>query len=139
MSVSLGSAAVKSVTAIHTSVVMPVVQSVVLANITGSEPLKGCGRPMSAFQSVLEWSASVVIIAASMAEISLQAFTRHQYQRRRYTPPVPAPSSSTIFQPAETDVSCHATAAAANTRNAVANREALTKYDSLPSFFRKRR
>src|SRR5258708_33362161 len=105
---------------------MPVVHSVVLANITGSEPLKGCGRPMSAFQSVLEWSASVVIIAASMAEISLHAFTRHQYQRRRYTPPVPAPSSSTIFQPAETAVSSHATAAAANTRNPEASREALT-------------
>src|SRR5437660_12625725 len=115
---------------------MPVVQSVVFANITGSEPLKGCGRPMSAFQSALEWSVRVVIIAASMAEISLHAFTRHQYQRSRYTPPVPAPSSSTIFQPAETDVSSHATAAAANTKNAVANRQASPKCDSLPFVFK---
>src|SRR5713226_10336530 len=136
MSLSLGSAAVKRVTATHTSVVIPVVQRVVFAKMTGSEPLKGCGLPAMAFHRALLCSASVVTSAAIMAEISLQAFTRHQYQRSKYTPPVPAPSSSTIFQPAETDVSCHATAAAANTRSAVANREALTKCDSLPSFFR---
>jgi len=46
---------------------------------------------------------SVVTSAAAIAEISLHAFTRHQYHRNRYTPPVPAPSSSTIFQPSLTD------------------------------------
>src|SRR5258708_6877348 len=118
---------------------MAVVQSVVLAKMTGSEPLNGCGLPAMAFHRAVECNASVVTSAAVMAEISLHAFTRHQYQRSKYTPPVPAPNSRTIFQPEETDVSCHATAAAANTKNAVANREALTKCDSLPSFFRKRR
>src|SRR5260370_8054484 len=94
---------------------MPVVQSVVFANTTGSEPLNGCGRPMRAFQSVLEWSASVVVIAASMAEISLQAFTRHQYHRSRYTPPVPPPTSNTLFHPAQPQATCHPTPAPANT------------------------
>src|SRR5258708_31407773 len=94
---------------------------------------------MIAFQNAPKWSARVVSIAASIAEISLQAFTRHQYQRSRYTPPVPAPSSRTILQPSETDFSSQATAAAATTRKAVANLEAFTKCDSLPSFLRKRR
>src|SRR5712671_7544516 len=126
MSVSLGSAAVKRVTATHTSVVIPVVQSVVFAKMTGSEPLNGCGLPAMAFHRALLCSASVVTSAATMAEISLHAFTRHQYQRSKYTPPVPAPNSSTIFHPSETDVRFHATTAAATHRNAVASRDAFT-------------
>src|SRR5260370_39280365 len=86
-SVLLGSGAVKSVTAIHTNVVIPVVQSVVLAKMTGSEPLKGCGRPAMVLQRALLCSASVVTSAATMAEISLHAFTRDQYQLSKYTPP----------------------------------------------------
>ncbi len=71
-------------------------------------------------------SANVATSAAAMAEISLQAFTRHQYQRSRYTPPVPAPSSSTIFQPSLTDCSCMDTNAAATTRKIVASLDAFT-------------
>src|SRR6266403_2515851 len=126
MSVSLGSAAVRNVTATHTRVVIPVVQSVVFAKMTGSEPLNGCGLPTMEFHNALECSASVVTSAAVIAEISLQAFTRHQYQRSRYTPPVPAPNSSTIFHPALTEPSRNATNAAAITRKTVARREAFT-------------
>ena len=38
--------------------------------------------------------------AASMADTSLHALMRHQYQRRRSTPPVPAPVTSNSFQAA---------------------------------------
>src|SRR6266436_3628170 len=126
MSVSLGSAAVKRVTTTHTSVVIPVVQSVVFAKMTGSEPLNGCGLPAITFHRELLCSASVVTRAAIIAEISLHALTRHQYQRSKYTPPVPAPNSSTIFHPALTEPSCNATSAAAITRKTVARREAFT-------------
>src|SRR6266702_1210246 len=119
MSVSPGSAGVRSVTPIQTSVVTPVVHNVVFAKMTGSEPLKGCARPANAVHNQVECSASVVARAAVIAEISLQAVTRHQYQRSKYTPPVPAPNSSTIFHPSETDFSSQATPAAASTRNAV--------------------
>ena len=36
--------------------------------------------------------------AAIMAETSLQALMRHQYQRSSSTPPVPAPVTSSSFQ-----------------------------------------
>ena len=123
---SPGSAGVRSVTPIQTSVVTPVVHNVVFAKMTGSEPLKGCARPANAVHNQLECSASVVARAAVIAEISLQAFTRHQYQRSKYTPPVPAPNSSTIFHPAPTEPSCNATSAAAITRKTVASRDTLT-------------
>src|SRR5208282_5561140 len=125
-SVFVSSGGVSKVTVTHTSVVTPVVHSVAFAKITASEPWKGPGRPASAIHS--EWlrMTSAVTSAAAMADISLHAFTRHQYHRSRYTPPVPAPSSSTIFQPSLTDCSCMETHAAAATRNSVASRDAFT-------------
>src|SRR5271165_1763002 len=123
---SVGSAAVIKVTVSQTRVVNPVVHSVVFANTTGSEPEKGCGRPAIAIHNAGECSVSVATSAAIIAEISLHALTRHQYQRSKYTPPVPAPSSSTIFQPSLTDCRFQATKAAAKTRNTVASRETFT-------------
>ena len=42
------------------------------------------------------------VAAVAMEEISDQALMRHQYQRSRYTAPVPAPMLTTISQPPAT-------------------------------------
>jgi len=75
-----------------------VVHKVVLAKMTGSEPLKGCFLPATAIHSELECSARVVTSAAIIAEISLHAFTRHHTSaantRRLCLLPTPARSSN---------------------------------------------
>ena len=76
----------------HTTVVMTTVKSRFLANWFGSEAGKGLAN-----FSVMETTAAV-----AMAEISDQALMRHQYQRSRYTAPVPAPMLTTISQPPAT-------------------------------------
>src|SRR6266853_941968 len=61
----------------HTAVVIAVVVRVVLAKTTGALPANMGQR----------CKTSVIISAVAIAEISLQALMRHQYQRNKYTPP----------------------------------------------------
>ena len=62
----------------------------------------------------------------AMAEISLQALIRHQYQRRMYTAPVPAPICNTTCQPEAMEPSCTDTHAETMTSNTVLSRETRT-------------
>src|SRR5919112_3937053 len=62
---------------------------------------------------------------AVMALISDQAFTRHQYQRRMNTNPVPAPRPINSFQPCSTLVSMLMTASEQTMSTAVATRDAV--------------
>src|SRR5262249_2722875 len=100
----------------HATVVTAGVMAALLANLTASVPGKGFVRR----------NASEVINATTMAVISLHALIRHQYQRSRYTAPVPALSSRTHCQPACMEASCAATMAAQITRKTVTNRETST-------------
>ncbi len=77
------------VATIHATVVMPAVMSVLLAKTTASLPENRTRDKPIATRA-----------ATIMAEISLHALMRHQYQRRMQTAPVPAPRPSTSSQPA---------------------------------------
>src|SRR5688500_10139434 len=55
-------------------------------------------------QSGESWSAAPSNELATIAEISLQAFTRHQNQRAMYTRPMPAPSVRSSRNSPEIDV-----------------------------------
>src|SRR4051812_25666658 len=112
------SGAVRNVAASHTTVVTAVVVRALLAKSTESLPVNA-GCPVSESQ---KWTAIEVTSAATIAEISLHALIRHQYQRRMYTRPVPAPASSTNCHPDLIDASCAAMNAAAITRITVAMR-----------------
>src|SRR5271168_3146551 len=101
-----GSGAVSTVATIHTVVVTSVVVSTFLANSTVAEPVKNVGRPISAFHNPSEFNAKVKNRAVIIDEISLHALMRHQYQRSRYTLPVPAPTSSTACQPERIEANC---------------------------------
>ena len=63
---------------------------------------------------------------AIIAVISDHAFTRHQYQRRISTSPVPDPSASRSFQAPSTVPNCHATRAEARNRKMVVQRDTHT-------------
>src|SRR5579863_5442847 len=98
-----------NVTATHASVVTTTVAMVVFANTTNSAPLNGCRK----------WKYTAHASATSIAEISLHALIRHQYHRNKYTPPVPAPASSTNVHPARIVASSTDTSAAASTSSSV--------------------
>src|SRR5580704_10223051 len=116
MSVSSGSAGVRRVTSSHTAVVISVVARVCLAKTAGSEPLNG----------KMARNETDTISAVVIAAISLQALIRHQYQRSRYTLPVPAPTSNKICQPARIETSSQETHAPTITSSAVVQREIET-------------
>jgi len=73
------------------------VHNVVFAKMTESEPLKGCALPAIAIQSAVECSAKRRHQRRIIAEISLHALRATNTSGAKYTPPVPAPNSSTIF------------------------------------------
>src|SRR5579862_1684394 len=98
-----GSLFVRMVTVIHTIVVTSVVVRTSFANSTVSEPVKIVGRPATASATACECKASVSARAVIIAEISLHALMRHQYQRSMYTLPVPAPTCSTTCHPERID------------------------------------
>src|SRR3954471_21496995 len=100
----------------QTNVVTADVVNAVLAKTTGFDPEKGS----------ITRSEIVMTNAVAIAEISLHALIRHQYQRRRYTPPVPAPTSSTACHPERMSDSSQETPAEAITRMTVATREICT-------------
>src|SRR5437773_3582420 len=100
----------------HTTVVAAVVTSALLAKSTNPEPESG----------VTQRRITVTTSAVAIAEISLQALIRHQYQRSRYTPPVPAPTSSTACHPERMSASNTETSAEAITSSTVARRETCT-------------
>lgn len=78
---ALDSGGVSIVTASQVAVVRPTVMIIDQANSSG----------LSLLYPKMWLSERETIEAASMAEISLQALMRHQYQRNSNTPPVPAP------------------------------------------------
>src|SRR5437773_5230464 len=100
----------------HTTVVAAVVTSALLAKSTNPEPESG----------VTQRRITVTTKAVAIAEISLQALIRHQYQRSRYTPPVPAPTSKTTCHPDRISDSKTEIPAEAITSNTVARREIRT-------------
>src|SRR5947209_4946049 len=104
------------VTNSHTMLVTTVVVSAVFANKTGPLPENGAAN-----RSQIVTSNAVVI-----AEISLQALIRHQYQRSRYTPPVPAPTSRTYSHPERIEAKLAATSAEQMTSRTVASRDTTT-------------
>src|SRR3954467_4433179 len=71
-------------------------------------------------------AASEVTNEATIAEISLHALMRHQYQRRISTSPVPAPMASRNFHAPSTEESCEVTPIEARKRNTVVIRETFT-------------
>src|SRR3954452_21407599 len=89
MSTRSGSGFVSRVTITQTIVVTTVLVSAVLANTTELLPANG----FHAFK------ATVASNDVAIAEISLHALILHQYQRSRYTAPVPAPISRTTCHP----------------------------------------
>src|SRR5271169_2246104 len=97
-------------------VVTNVVTIAPLAKTTELLPLKGCQR----------LSTRLIASEHAIAEISLQALMRHQYQRRMYTAPVPAPTCNTISHPDAIEPSCTDTHAATITRSTVHSRETST-------------
>src|SRR5271156_192636 len=101
-----GSLFVKKVATTHTIEVTSVVVRTFFANSTVSEPVKIVGRPTNSLARVSQCKASVNTSAVIIAEISLQALIRHQYQRSIYTLPVPAPTCSTTCHPERIEASC---------------------------------
>ena len=91
-SVSWSSGLVANVTASHTSVVTGTVTSRICAVALG--PVKTL-KSVNAFDTTAD---------ATSAEISLQAFTRHQYQRRIMTSPTPAVRLKRYIQALPTEV-----------------------------------
>src|SRR3982750_4758262 len=67
---------------------------------------------------------------ATIAEISLHALMRHQYQRRMYTKPVPAPSPIRNFHACSTELRFIDTMIESRNRTTVAARETVTKWRS---------
>src|ERR1017187_8443444 len=96
--------------------VTTVVASAPLAKTSELLPLNGCQR----------LSTKLIARDDAMAEISLHALMRHQYQRRMYTAPVPAPTCNTISQPEAIDPSCTDTHAATITSSTVHRRDTIT-------------
>src|SRR5664279_962745 len=96
--------------------VTTVVASAPLANTSELLPLNGCHR----------LSTRLMASDDAMAEISLHALIRHQYHRKMYTAPVPAPTCNTISQPEAIEPSCTDTHAATITSNTVQSRETIT-------------
>src|SRR4051812_18710661 len=106
------------VTASQTKVLTTTVMSIVTATTRGSPSgyratTKGC--------TASETTAETII-----ALISDQAFTRHQYQRRMSTSPVPDPRASKNSHAPLTVSNCHATTADARNKNTVAQRDTAT-------------
>src|ERR1019366_4841076 len=111
-----GSGFVSKVTVSQTMVVTIVVVNALFAKTSELLPVNGCQR----------FRMTVTSNEQAMAEISLQALIRHQYQRRMYTAPVPAPICSTTCHPDAMEPSCTDTHADTITSNTVHNREATT-------------
>src|SRR5437867_4562735 len=63
---------------------------------------------------------------ATIAAISLHALMRHQYQRRMYTSPVPAPSPIRNFHACSTVLSCDVTTIERRKSTTVAARDTAT-------------
>src|SRR5580704_709439 len=118
-----GSLFVMKVTTTHTIVVNSVVVRTFFANSTVSEPVKIVGRPTNALANACQCRASVNTSAVSIAEISLHALMRHQYQRSIYTLPVPAPTCSTTCQPDRIEASCAETYPVRTTNSTVTSCE----------------
>src|SRR5208337_4889018 len=97
-------------------VVTIVVANAPFANTSELLPANGCQR----------FSATVTSSEQAIAEISLQALMRHQYQRRMYTAPVPAPICSTTCHPEAMEPSSTDTHAETITRSTVQIRETRT-------------
>src|SRR5664279_5064572 len=97
-------------------VVTMVVANAPLANTSELLPVKSCQR----------FRITVTSSEHAIAEISLQALIRHQYQRRIYTAPVPAPICSTTCHPEAIEPSCTDTHADAITSSTVHSREICT-------------
>src|SRR5450755_1610845 len=105
-----------SVTVSQTIAVTMVVANAPFANTSELLPVNGCQR----------FRMTVMSREQAMAEISLQALIRHQYQRRMYTAPVPAPICSTTCHPEAIEPSCTDTQAATITNSPVHGREPIT-------------
>src|ERR1051326_20499 len=103
------------VAVIHAKLVHPAVMSAVLANTTAVLP-----------ENETRFRRSVTAAATVMATISLQAFTRHQYQRRIYTAPVPMPRFNTICHPWLIELNCPAMYPLISTRTIVSNLPTFT-------------
>ncbi len=71
-------------------------------------------------------AASETTAEMIIALISDHAFTRHQYQRRIRTRPVPEPRANKNSHAPFTVSSCHATTADARNKNTVAQRDIET-------------
>ena len=97
-------------------VVTMVVANAPFANTSELLPVNGCQR----------FRMTVMSREQAMAEISLQALMRHQYQRRMYTAPVPAPICSTTCHPDAMEPSRTDTHADTITSNTVHTRETRT-------------
>ena len=103
-------------TASHTTVVMATVISTILA--------KSTGRSLSSPQTVCNNTDTTN--AVIIADTSLQALMRHQYQRSSRTAPVPAPVMISSFQAPPIDSIWKATAAESTVKRPVATREIRT-------------
>ena len=103
-------------TASHTTVVTATVMSMMWAKSIGwslSSPKASCRK-------------SETTNAVTIAETSLQALMRHQYQRSSSTPPVPAPVTMSSFHAPAMDSSLSVTSADTIVRNTVATFDAST-------------
>src|SRR6185503_10793047 len=69
---------------------------------------------------------SDVISEAPIANSSLHALTRHQYQRRISTAPVPAPNANRMRHPCSTDLSCNTTGIVSTISAALTMRDSST-------------
>src|SRR5580700_3393157 len=118
-----GSLFVKKVTKTHRIVVTDVVVRTFFANSTVSDPVKIVGRPTNALARASHCKASVNTSAVIIAEISLQALMRHQYQRSIYTLPVPAPTCNTTCHPERIEANCAETYPVRTTNKTVTNCE----------------
>ena len=98
--------------------------TVVTATVMSTMCAKSSGRSLSSPPTVC--SRTDTTNAAIIAETSLHALMRHQYQRSSSTAPVPAPVMISSFQAPPIDSMRKATAAENTVSRAVATRDAST-------------
>jgi hypothetical protein len=93
-----------------------------MATVPGKATCWGISHPCAFSASTAIASRNELAIAA----ISLKALMRHQYQRSRYSRPVPAPIDSSRSNAVRADSSTSVIRAAATIRPAVTTRPACT-------------
>src|SRR5437660_10396300 len=116
MSVCWDSGCVRKVTDSQIAVVTATVMIMIQAKSIG----------LSLFSPAAVCSSSEVTKAPAIAEISLQALMRHQYQRSRYTLPVPAPVTISSFHAPAIESRLYVMMTETTVMRIVAHREAHT-------------